>query len=195
MNPELVRVESDVALAPRTTLKLGGPAQFFTSVTSEPELVEAFTWAEQRALDTWILGGGSNVVAPDAGLKGLVIAVEPRGISRQERGEKCWLTAKAGEPWDELVAFSVEASLSGLECLSGIPGLVGATPVQNVGAYGQEVKDTLVRVRAFDRQQRRFVELGASDCEFGYRDSRTGKTCQFSRRHQDAVLATLGLER
>jgi UDP-N-acetylmuramate dehydrogenase len=167
-----LQIEADVALAPRTTLQLGGSARFFARVTSEPELAQAFAWAEAKAVPCWVLGGGSNVVAPDRGLDGLVVAIDLRGTNSVETAEKCLISVKAGEPWDRLVAFSVDAGLSGLECLSGIPGLVGATPVQNVGAYGQEVKDTLVRVRAFDLLERRFVELDASECGFGYRNSR-----------------------
>jgi UDP-N-acetylmuramate dehydrogenase len=167
-----VQLETDVALAPRTTLQLGGRARFFASVQSEDELAEALSWAQRRNARTWILGGGSNVVVPDAGLDGLVIAVALRGVVTQWSGETCSIAVKAGENWDDLVSFSVEAGLWGLECLSGIPGLVGATPIQNVGAYGQEVKDTLVQVRAFDQHERRFVEFEAAECELEYRDSR-----------------------
>ena len=167
-----VQIEADVALAPHTTLRIGGPARFFANVASEPELADAFAWADANSVRIWVLGGGSNVVVPDGGLDGLVVAIGLVGITCVDAGEKCLVAAKAGEPWDALVAFSVEAGLSGLECLSGIPGLVGATPVQNVGAYGQEVKDTLHRVRAFDITERRFVEMDASACDFGYRNSR-----------------------
>jgi UDP-N-acetylmuramate dehydrogenase len=167
-----VNIQARVPLAPRTTLKLGGPARWFASATSEAELASAFEWARASGVRTWVLGGGSNVVLPDAGLEGLVVSVEPRGIECRNEGEFCLVSAKAGEPWDALVAFSVESGLAGLECLSGIPGLVGATPVQNVGAYGQEVKDTIRHVRAFDLVQRAFVELDGADCAFGYRDSR-----------------------
>ncbi|HWA78211.1 MAG TPA: UDP-N-acetylmuramate dehydrogenase [Polyangiaceae bacterium] len=167
-----MNIQTGVTLAPRTTLKLGGPARWFTSATTDAELGAAFDWAHARGVQTWVLGGGSNVVAPDEGLDGLVIAVEPRGVECQNDGEFCLVSAKAGEPWDGLVAFSVESGLAGLECLSGIPGLVGATPVQNVGAYGQEVKETIRRLRAFDSVTRAFVEMDGSDCDFGYRDSR-----------------------
>jgi UDP-N-acetylmuramate dehydrogenase len=174
VNPDVAgaRIESDVSLAPLTTMQLGGRARFFANVTSEPELAEAFAWADARGVQAWVLGGGSNVVAPDSGLDGLVVAIGLRGKSRVDAAEKCLISVKAGEPWDALVTFSVEAGLAGLECLSGIPGLVGATPIQNVGAYGQEVKETIESVRAFDRRERRFVELSAAECEFGYRDSR-----------------------
>jgi UDP-N-acetylmuramate dehydrogenase len=167
-----LHIDSNVALAPRTTLKVGGPARFFANATSEAELAEAFAWAETNAATVWVLGGGSNVVVPDRGLDGLVVALGLTGIRCEETADKCLVSAQAGESWDGLVTFAVNAGLSGLECLSGIPGLVGATPVQNVGAYGQEIKDTLLRVRAFDRAERRFVEMDASACEFGYRNSR-----------------------
>jgi UDP-N-acetylmuramate dehydrogenase len=167
-----VQLESNVALAPLTTLEVGGKARSFVRVTTESELAEAFAWADARASRCWVLGGGSNVVAPDHDLDGLVVAIGLRGVSYVDAAEKCLVSAKAGEPWDALVASTVERGLAGLECLSGIPGLVGATPIQNVGAYGQEVKDTLLRLRAFDRQERRFVELDAAACDFGYRNSR-----------------------
>lgn len=167
-----LHIDSNVVLAPRTTLKVGGPARFFVNVRSEAELAEAFAWAQANTAPVWVLGGGSNVVVPDRGLDGLVVAVDLTGIRCEEGAGKCLVSAQAGESWDGLVRFAVNAGLSGLECLSGIPGLVGATPVQNVGAYGQEVQDTLLCVRAFDRTARRFVELDASACEFGYRNSR-----------------------
>jgi UDP-N-acetylmuramate dehydrogenase len=118
-----------------------------------------------------VLGGGSNVVIPDAGLDGLVLLLRISGVRFAPQADKTSVTAGAGEVWDTLVAAAVERDLTGIEALSGIPGLVGATPIQNVGAYGQEVAQTLVRVRAYDRACRRFVELEHKACAFGYRDS------------------------
>lgn len=179
-----MRLESDVWLAPRTTLGLGGKARHFVEVHSEQELLEALTWGRERRLQVRVLGGGSNVVIPDRGLDGLVVAIGLRGIELQRDGSHCNVSAFAGEAWDELVSHCVEAGLWGLECLSGIPGCVGATPIQNVGAYGQEVKDTLTQVRAFDTKDRAFVVLDASACEFGYRDSR------FKRREPERYIVT-----
>lgn len=118
-----------------------------------------------------LLGGGSNVLIADGGLAALVVAVQTRGVHIMPQGERALVTAAAGEVWDALVERCTQEGLAGIECLSGIPGLVGATPIQNVGAYGQEVSDTIVSVRAFDRHERRVVELPAEACAFGYRDS------------------------
>jgi UDP-N-acetylmuramate dehydrogenase len=119
-----------------------------------------------------VLGGGSNIVVADAGFAGLVIEMAMRGIEIASQGTHVEVRAAAGEPWDEFVAAMVSRGYQGLECLSGIPGRVGATPIQNVGAYGQEVSETIVRVVAFDRNRQERVELGAAECQFGYRDSR-----------------------
>lgn len=161
-----------VPLAELTTLGVGGPAEHFVRAADEAAVVSAMKWARRRGAPVRILGGGSNVVIPDAGVPGLVIRVENRGLRFAEAGDRVTLEAAAGEPWDALVAASVEHDLQGLECLSGIPGLAGATPIQNVGAYGQEVAETIVKVRALDRTTLDVVELAASECGFSYRDSR-----------------------
>ena len=164
-------IERDVALAPRTTLGLGGAAQWFTTARSDEQLIAALRWAAEHELKVTLLGGGSNVVVPDAGVQGLVIALGQRGLQHEVRGSVVRLTAAAGEPWDALVAFAVERDLAGLECLSGIPGLCGATPIQNVGAYGQEVSQCIERVRVLDRASLEVHELDAQACGFAYRDS------------------------
>lgn len=151
---------------------VGGAARYFARAESEADIRAALEWARERHLRTRILGGGSNVIAPDDGVEGLVLAIRNRGVEFAPSPVLCRVTAAAGEPWDELVLQCIERGLAGLECLSGIPGRVGATPLQNVGAYGQEVKDSIVSVRAFDQKEWRFVELGAAECEFAYRDSR-----------------------
>lgn len=166
------RVRTNEPLAPRTTLGLGGAARHFAEVTSDADLVDALAWARERKLAVGVLGGGSNLVVPDAGFDGLVLAIASRGIEEARIGDRVHLSVRAGEPWDELVARCVDHELAGLECLSGIPGLVGATPIQNVGAYGQEVSSTIVEVRAFDRAREHFVTLQASECAFAYRESR-----------------------
>lgn len=167
----LVTNEPDqaVPLAGLTTLGVGGAAEHFVVANDERSLADAVRWAKARGLPTRILGGGSNVVIPDAGVSGLVIRMAERGLRFGAAGE---LEVKAGEPWDEVVQASVERNLQGLECLSGIPGLAGATPIQNVGAYGQEVSETIVTVRALDRRTLAVVELTAEECGFAYRDSR-----------------------
>ena len=167
-----------VALAPWTTLGVGGPARFFVEPASEGELGEALAWALARDLPTLILGGGSNLLVADRGFDGLVIrprleGIESRIESRVEAREEgaAIVEAGAGVRWDDLVAHAVSRGWAGVECLSGIPGDVGATPIQNVGAYGQEVADTLRSVRAIDRRTLAAREIDAADCGFGYRDS------------------------
>jgi UDP-N-acetylmuramate dehydrogenase len=169
-----VTLEPDqaVPLAPLTTLGVGGPAEYFVRATNEASLVTAVAWARRRGMKARILGGGSNVVVPDAGVSGLVVRVDHRGLAFGSSGDKVQVDVAAGEPWDAVVAASVQRNLQGLECLSGIPGLAGATPIQNVGAYGQEVAETIVKVRVLDCTTLDVVELGARECGFGYRDSR-----------------------
>ncbi|MES1210412.1 MAG: FAD-binding protein, partial [Pseudomonadota bacterium] len=145
-------IRDGVPLAPLTTLEVGGDARHFTEATDDAAVVEALRWAAARELPVAILGGGSNVVVADGGFDGLVIRVAPRGVrfDALPKGAVA-VTAAAGEPWDALVGETVARGLGGLECLSGIPGLAGATPIQNVGAYGQEVADTIRSVRVLDR--------------------------------------------
>jgi len=171
-NYELESLQKNVPLAPLTTLKIGGAARFFVAARSESEVVGAIEFARENSLEIFILGGGSNVLISDAGFDGLVLQVALKGVSTfPEADGTLYVAAQAGEDWDELVAFCVEKNLAGTECLSGIPGFVGGTPVQNVGAYGQEVSETIVSVRAFDRQKNRITELTNAECGFAYRTS------------------------
>jgi UDP-N-acetylmuramate dehydrogenase len=159
----------EVKLAPYTTFQIGGPARWFAEATSEDDIAAGIAFAGERKVPLFILGGGSNLLVSDAGFPGLVLRIALRGIT-PENGRSI-ISAAAGEDWDGLVAYAVAAGLAGVECLSGIPGTVGGTPVQNIGAYGQEVSQTIVTVRAFDRKTRQFVDLSASDCGFSYRRS------------------------
>lgn len=154
-------------LAPLTTFGLGGPAGQLIAVDQEDELLAVLA-ANPSSV---VLGGGSNVLIADEGVAGVVIAIRTRGVSLQRDGEQVLVTAAAGEPWDAFTERCADEGLAGVECLGGIPGLVGATPVQNVGAYGQEVSDTLRSVRAYDRQEQRVVEIDRAGCELSYRDS------------------------
>lgn len=155
------------------TLGTGGSARFFIQALNEAELVAALAWAEERSLQAMCLGGGSNLVVSDAGFDGLVIQLANRGVGVvEDSAESVLVEASAGEVWDDLVSLCVCENWSGLECLSGIPGRVGATPIQNVGAYGQEVSQTIERVRCLDRTSRDVREFSNADCHFGYRDSR-----------------------
>jgi UDP-N-acetylmuramate dehydrogenase len=160
-----------VPLAPRSTMGVGGPARFHVEARDEATVLAALDWAERRGLAARVLGGGSNLVVADAGVDGLVLQIALRGVAVREVGPAIELTAAAGEPWDDVVRLAVERGWAGLECLSGIPGLVGATPIQNVGAYGQDVGETVAAVRALDRAAREIVTLAPADCGFGYRDS------------------------
>ena len=169
--PAPLTVRERVALAPYTTLGVGGPARWFVEATDEATLFQAVGWARARGVALRILGGGSNIVVPDNGVDALVVQIGLRGVTTRETRGAVEVTAAAGEPWDDLVALAVGHGWAGLECLSGIPGLVGATPMQNVGAYGQEVSETVVAVRALDTRSGQAVTLSAAQCGFAYRDS------------------------
>jgi UDP-N-acetylmuramate dehydrogenase len=161
----------EVPLAPYTTFQIGGPARWFAEAASEDDIAAGVAFARDRQLPLFVLGGGSNLLVSDAGFPGLVLRITLHGIASTQEHVRPIVSAAAGEDWDGLVAYAVAADLAGVECLSGIPGTVGGTPVQNVGAYGQEVSQTIVTVRAFDRKTAQFVDLSASACGFSYRRS------------------------
>ena len=163
-----MQVRRDVRLADLTTLAVGGPIERLVEVADADELVTAVRESDEAGRPLLVLGGGSNVVAPDDGWPGDVVAVRSAGIERSG-GE---LLVQAGHDWDELVAYTVENGLAGMEALSGIPGSTGATPVQNVGAYGQEVAQTITAVRVYDRAEKSDCLLTPAECGFAYRDSR-----------------------
>jgi UDP-N-acetylmuramate dehydrogenase len=160
-------------LADHTTLRVGGPADHFTVARSEAELIEAVQAAAAASDPLFVLGGGSNVLVADDGWAGSVVRVACRGLSAvvSSSAGAC-VTAQAGEPWDDFVAWTLDQGWVGLEALSGIPGTVGAAPVQNIGAYGAEVADVVARVRAFDRASGQVETFAAQDAAFGYRTSR-----------------------
>ena len=158
-------------LAERTTLRVGGPAAVWIVADSEDALVEAVLRCDRDGTPVLLLGGGSNLLVGDEGFPGTVVEVAGRGVEAEPDGDAVRLTAQAGEPWDDLVSQVVAHGWAGLEALSGIPGRVGATPVQNVGAYGQEVADTIVAVRALDRSSGQVRDLAPAECGFGYRTS------------------------
>jgi UDP-N-acetylmuramate dehydrogenase len=163
-----VQVRCDVRLADLTTLAVGGPIERLVEVEDAAELIAAVREADEAGRPLLLLGGGSNVVAPDEGWPGDVVLVRSRGIERT----RTTLTVQAGESWDDLVAYAVENRLAGIEALSGIPGSTGATPIQNVGAYGQEVAQTITAVRVYDRGEKAERTLAPDECGFAYRDSR-----------------------
>jgi len=169
---------AQVPLAGYTTLGLGGPARRFADAPGDAELIAQVGAADERGEPLLVLGGGSNLVIADDGFPGAVVRVATRGIGHEPDGESVLLAVAAGEDWDSVVAGAVADGLAGLECLAGIPGLTGATPIQNVGAYGQEVAETLVTVRAYDRDRREVVDLLAAECGFGYRTSAFKRSLQ-----------------
>ena len=162
----------DVPLQPFTTLGVGGTARWFVSATHMEEVAAAHRWAEERRVRMFVLGGGSNVVIADEGFDGLVLQIALRGVDFTERLGQTFVAAGAGESWDALVQALVTRGLAGVECLSGIPGTVGGTPIQNVGAYGQEVSQTIDRVVVYDLLEQRTRSLTSFECGFSYRMSR-----------------------
>lgn len=169
---KLTGLKNDVSLSGFTTIALGGNAKYFISCQTTDEIRSAIEFARCEDLSIQMLGGGSNVIFPDEGFNGLVIKIDLKGILFEDDGEYTKARVNAGEGWDDFVKLCVEKNLGGVECLSGIPGSVGATPIQNVGAYGQEVKDTITSLKAIDRESLQLVEIANAKCEFGYRKSR-----------------------
>jgi UDP-N-acetylmuramate dehydrogenase len=187
-----IALREHVPLAPHTTLGLGGPARYFCECASEAELREALAFARGQKARVQVIGGGSNLVFADAGFQGLVVRVTVGGIAFREAGDAVEVSAGAGVEWDALVREAVERGCTGIECLSGIPGTVGGTPIQNVGAYGQEIADTLVAVTCLERERLTRVVFTRDQCELTYRDSR------FKRRDRDRYVVldvTLRLRR
>ena len=166
-----VKIHENIPLAPLTTLKIGGPARYFVRAETESDVVEALEFASTKNVEVCVLGGGSNILVADAGYEGLVVQIAMKGVAYDPFGESTLVTAMAGEDWDLLVKSCVNSGLAGIECMSGIPGSVGGTPVQNVGAYGQEVAETIESVRCLDRLTGQIVELPNPQCGFTYRTS------------------------
>jgi UDP-N-acetylmuramate dehydrogenase len=167
-----LKILENISLAEFTTLGIGGQARWFAEAGSEAEIVAATEWARGRGAPLFVLGGGSNVLIADAGFDGLALHIGLKGIERD--GEL--FRVAAGENWNEFVGRAVVDECAGAECMAGIPGTVGGTPVQNVGAYGQEAASIIERVRAFDLAERKFVELSNAECGFAYRRSRFNTT-------------------
>jgi UDP-N-acetylmuramate dehydrogenase len=171
---------SERVLSGLTTIKLGGPAKNFIECKSEDEIIEVLLHASENNLNVFVLSGGSNVIFDDEGYQGIVLKTGLKGIDFS--GDS--VSVKAGEDWDEFVKLSVDNDYAGLECLSGIPGTVGATPIQNVGAYGQEVGNVITLVKAIDRQTLKKITFAKEDCEFSYRKSR------FKNRETERYIIT-----
>lgn len=168
-----MKLQQNVSLTDYSTMGLGGAAAYLLEVRDRATVAEAYAWARSRSLPVLMIGGGSNIVWRDEGFAGLVIVNKIEGFDKHDEDEtSAHLTVGAGENWDKVVERSVQAGLTGIEALSLIPGTAGATPVQNVGAYGQEISETLVSVEAFDTQTGEYVTIPGADCAFGYRTSR-----------------------
>ena len=164
-------IQENIKIAPLTTMGVGGPARFFVEASTVEEVREAIGYAKSRGLPLFILGGGSNLVVSDAGWPGLVLKVSLLRINHRHGHGTAYFDVGAGEDWDSFVAVTVQHHCAGIECLSGIPGSVGGTPVQNVGAYGQEVAETIDSVVALDIESGEEQEFEKTDCGFGYRSS------------------------
>ena len=165
-------IARNVPLAGLTTLGIGGPASWFWIGRTADDVRSACGWSDGHQVPLFVLGGGSNLLIADGGVPGLVLRIAIEGAEFVDQSGDVVVRAGAGERWDTVVAATVERGLAGLECLSGIPGTVGGTPIQNVGAYGQDVSDTIESVEAFDRRSGTQVTLSAGECGFAYRNSR-----------------------
>ena len=169
---ESLEIRENVDLAPMTTVGLGETARYFVRWRDPAAVCATLLWAREEGLAVQVIGGGSNILFPDRGFGGVVARVDIGGVEIVREGGTVIIAAGAGESWDDLVSRSVDAGLGGFECLSGIPGQVGATPIQNVGAYGQEIKDSVVQVEAVDRSSLETIRFSNEECDFGYRTSR-----------------------
>ena len=185
MQSSSIRIQEAVPLAPYTTFRIGGPARYFCEITTESALIEAIEFAHQRSLPIFVLGGGSNLLVSDSGFNGLVLHIAiDAPLKPISNGGLLDYTVTAGTDWNAFVLQICEQGISGVECLAGIPGSVGGTPVQNVGAYGQEVADTIVKVRAFDTETDAFIDLPRDQCGFAYRRS------IFNSTHRNRYIVT-----
>lgn len=167
-----LKIQENVPLAELTTFKIGGNARYFIEINSASELTDTFEWVKDKGLDYFILGGGSNTIFSDEDYLGLIIKMNIMGFEVIDEDESIsTIKVGAGEDWDETVKRTVDMNLSGMEALSGVPGNTGATPVQNIGAYGQEVKNTIEFVETYDTKENKITKLSNKDCNFSYRDS------------------------
>lgn len=186
-------MQTNVLLKNYTTMRLGGPAKVVATATSKDELASFISQATEQSLPILVLGEGSNIIVGDQGFAGLVILNRIRGFEiLQENDHGTTIKIGAGETWDEVVGRTVDMNLSGIENLSAIPGKTGAAPIQNIGAYGQEVADTLIELEAYDLIEKKFIVLKNSDCDFAYRHSIFNST---ARRQYIVTSITLQLSR
>ncbi|QQS38569.1 UDP-N-acetylmuramate dehydrogenase [Candidatus Woesebacteria bacterium] len=164
-------IRESVSLKNRTTFSIGGNAKYFAQATTKSELVEICKFAKENKLQVVALGGGSNVLINDDGIDGVVVSLTNKDVEIKLRKSSVLVTVGAGKNWEELVGEMVKKGYQGIECLSGIPGTTGAAPIQNIGAYGQEIKETFVSLTAYDTKLGKFKRFSKKECQFGYRDS------------------------
>lgn len=176
-----INIQQDVNLKDKTTFHIGGKAKYYVEVENVDTLVEAINFARDNGIDLFILGGGSNILIDDDGIDALVVKYSNKEVSFKEEGQTIEVTAGAGLSWDDLVQKTVNRNLQGIECMSGIPGSVGAAPIQNIGAYGQELKDVFVKLKAYDFTTDKIIQMDKKQCKFGYRDSIFKKKVNKSR--------------
>ena len=180
-----INFQYNVLLSSLISIKLGGEAKLFCNCKTTDELKACLIYAKTENLPIQVIGGGSNIIFPDEGFDGVVIKIDIKGIKLKELIDNAVeVTSGAGEVWDDFVKLCIDNNLTGVECLSGIPGNVGATPIQNVGAYGQEVSNTIVSVEAIDRLTLKTVEFTNEECNFGYRQS------SFKNKSKDKYIIT-----
>ena len=165
-------VQENTPLAPKTSMRVGGAARFYAELPSNQALANALRWAQSESIPTAVIGGGTNLLCADAGFSGLVLHYTANALSATEQGSDILLRVDAGFAWERLVSYAVERRWAGVECLSGIPGNVGAVPIQNVGAYGRDVSEMIVSVDALERETQKLRTFQGSECDFGYRTSR-----------------------
>lgn len=182
----MFNLKENILLSDLTTIRFGGRAKYYCECNDEEELMECLEFADKEKLKVQVLGGGSNIIFPDNGFEGLVLKIGMKGMSVSGKGgsDETEVTAQAGEDWDNFVMFCAGDGLQGIECLSGIPGKVGATPIQNVGAYGQEVSQTISEISAIERNSLTKVTFSNHECNFGYRQSR------FKNEDKDRYIIT-----
>ncbi|MCB0727550.1 MAG: UDP-N-acetylmuramate dehydrogenase [Ignavibacteriae bacterium] len=177
-----MEIQKNILLSEYTTIGLGGPAAYFIDFTDTENVKEIIEYVNENKMNFIVFSGGSNIIFPDRGFDGLVLKINNKGVKTHDDGNYFYAEVNAGENWDEFVRYIIESGYSGIECLSGIPGSAGATPVQNVGAYGQEVKDTIMNVTALDRRTLEEITFDNNECGFGYRTSR------FKERDKDKYI-------
>jgi UDP-N-acetylmuramate dehydrogenase len=170
-----VRIKENVPLKDLTTFRVGGEARYFVEVRGKDELVKAVNFSEEKDIPIFVLGGGSDILLSDDDFEGLILKYTGKKLEFKEENRHVLVKVEAGLEWDRLVAAAVEKGYQGIESMSGIPGTVGASPIQNIGAYGQELKDVFVELEAYDTKKKKFVRSQKGDCDFGYRESKFKK--------------------